>query len=165
MNDLEHLALNYLGQKEELGNIFVYFCHFLESEPKTGFRGGEVSTLTSSFWKWKLLFATPWTAARQAPLSRHREQTYGHAERGGEGEMYGKSNMETYITICKIEGQLEFAVWLRKLKQGLCINLEGWNGAEGGREVQRDGIYVYLWLIHVEVWQKATKFCKAIILQ
>ena len=23
-------------------------------------------------------------------------------ERGGEGEMYGKSNMETYITICKI---------------------------------------------------------------
>ena len=32
----------------------------------------------------------------------HREQTYGHGERGGEGEMYGKSNMETYITICKI---------------------------------------------------------------
>ena len=27
--------------------------------------------------------------------SRHREQTYGHWERGGEGEMYGKSNMET----------------------------------------------------------------------
>ena len=28
-----------------------------------------------------------------------REQTNGHGERGGEGEMYGKSNMETYITI------------------------------------------------------------------
>ena len=26
-------------------------------------------------------------------------------------------------------------------------------------------ICVYLWLIHVEVWQKTTKFCKAIILQ
>ena len=37
--------------------------------------------------------------------------------------MYGKSNMETYITICKIDSQQEFAVWLRKLKQGLCINL------------------------------------------
>ena len=24
-------------------------------------------------------------------------------ERGGEGEMYGKSNMETYITICKTD--------------------------------------------------------------
>ena len=39
--------------------------------------------------------------------------------------MYGKSNMETYITMCKIDSQWEFAVWLRKLKQGLCINLEG----------------------------------------
>ena len=37
---------------------------------------------------------------------------------GREGEMYGKSNMETYITICKIDSQREFAVWLRKLKQG-----------------------------------------------
>ena len=48
--------------------------------------------------------------------------------------MYGKSNIKTYITICKIHRQLEFAVWLRKLKQGLCINLEGWNGEgwEGG---------------------------------
>ena len=29
-------------------------------------------------------------------------ENYGHGERGGEGEMYGKSNMETYIMICKI---------------------------------------------------------------
>ena len=28
----------------------------------------------------------------------------------GEGEMYGKSNMETYGTICKIDSQWEFAV-------------------------------------------------------
>ena len=53
--------------------------------------------------------------------------------------MYGKSNMETYITICKIDCQQEFAVWLRKLKQGLCINLEGWDGEGGGREVQKGG--------------------------
>ena len=43
----------------------------------------------------------------------------------GEGEMYGESNMETYITICKIESQWGFSVCLRKLKQGLCNNLEG----------------------------------------
>ena len=30
---------------------------------------------------------------------------------------------------------------------------------------KRAGIYVYLWLIHVEVWQKTTKFCKTIIFQ
>ena len=35
--------------------------------------------------------------------------------------MYGKSNMETYIT--------------RKLKLDLCINLEGWVGEGHGREV------------------------------
>ena len=71
--------------------------------------------------------------------NRHREQTYGHGKRGGEGEMYGKSNMETYIAICKIDSQWEFAVWLRKLKQGLCINLDGWDGDGDGREVQKEG--------------------------
>ena len=49
----------------------------------------------------------------------------------GEGELYGKNNMETYITVRKIDSQWEFAVWFRKLKQGHCINLEGWDG--GGR--------------------------------
>ena len=67
--------------------------------------------------------------------NRHKEQTYGQGERGGEGEMYGQGNMKTYITICKIDSQREFAVWLRKLKQGLCINLEGWDGEGDGKEV------------------------------
>ena len=42
---------------------------------------------------------------------RHREKTYGHWWRGeeGEGGMYGESNMETYITIRKIDSQWEFA--------------------------------------------------------
>ena len=48
--------------------------------------------------------------------------------------MYGKSKTETYITICKIESQKEFAVWLRKLKQWLCINLKGSNGEGDGSE-------------------------------
>ena len=30
--------------------------------------------------------------------------------------MYGRSNMETYITICKIESQSEFAIWQKKKK-------------------------------------------------
>ena len=32
-------------------------------------------------------------------------------ERGGEGEMYGESNMETYFTIGKIDSQQEFSVF------------------------------------------------------
>ena len=62
-----------------------------------------------------------------------------------------RSNMETYITMCKIDSQQEFAVWLRNLEKALCINLEGWDEEGDRREVQREGIYVYLWLIHVEV--------------
>ena len=65
--------------------------------------------------------------------------------------MYVESNMESYITICKIDSQSEFAVWLRKLKQGLCINLEGGMGRKVGGRFKGEGIYVYLWLIHVEV--------------
>ena len=53
--------------------------------------------------------------------------------------MYGKNNMETCVTICEIDSQQEFAVLLRKLKQGLCINLEGWDGEGDGREVQKGG--------------------------
>ena len=75
--------------------------------------------------------------AGQQWRNRNREQTYGHGERGGEGEIYGKSNMKTYITTCKIDSQQVFSVWLRKLKQGLCINLECWDGEGDGRELQR----------------------------
>ena len=64
------------------------------------------------------------------------ENRHGHRERGGEGEMYIESNMETYITICKIDSK---QIWLRKLKQGLCINLEGWDREGEGREVQKGG--------------------------
>ena len=41
---------------------------------------------------------------------RHIDQICGHEERGGEGETYGESNMETHITICKTDSQWEFAV-------------------------------------------------------
>ena len=56
--------------------------------------------------------------ARQQWRNRHREMTYGHGERGGEGELYGKSNMETYITICEIDSQREFDVRLRNSNRG-----------------------------------------------
>ena len=66
--------------------------------------------------------------------------------------MYGKSNMETYIiTICKIDSQGEFAVWHRKLKQGLVSTWTGGIGKEMGGMFKREGICIYLWLIHAEV--------------
>ena len=53
--------------------------------------------------------------------------------------MCGKSNMQTFTTICQIDSQREFAVCLRKLKQGLCVNLLGWDGEGDGREIQKGG--------------------------
>jgi len=64
--------------------------------------------------------------------------------------MYGESNMETYIIIWKIDSQWEFAMWLRKLKRGSESTWRGGMGGMGGR-FKREGIYVYLWLIHVEL--------------
>ena len=47
--------------------------------------------------------------------------------------------METYITMCKINRQWKISVYLRGIKQGLCINLEGWDGEGDGKEVQEGG--------------------------
>ena len=47
----------------------------------------------------------------------------------GEGGMYIESNMENYITICKIaDGNFPYD---SGNSNGLCNNLEGWDG-EGG---------------------------------
>ena len=47
----------------------------------------------------------------------------------------------------------------------LCDNLDGSGGWEVGGRFKREGTYVYLWLIDVDIWQKPTEYCKAIILQ
>ena len=38
-------------------------------------------------------------------------------------------------------------------------------GWEVGGRFEREGTYAYLWLIHVDIWQKPTHYCKASILQ
>ena len=49
----------------------------------------------------------------------------------GEGEMYGESNMETYIIICKIDSQWEFAICLSELRE-LVMDREAWRAAIHG---------------------------------
>ena len=36
------------------------------------------------------------------------------------------------------DSQREFAIWLRKFKQRLSVNLERWDGVGDGREVQKE---------------------------
>jgi len=51
--------------------------------------------------------------------------------------MYGKSNMETYITICKVVKPMGICCMAKKHKQGLCINLDRWDGEGHGRGFQK----------------------------
>ena len=46
-----------------------------------------------------------------------------------------------------------------------CDSLKAWGGEGGERVFRREGTHVYLWLIHVDVWQKLSQYCKVIILQ
>ena len=50
-------------------------------------------------------------------------------------------------------------------QRGFCDNAEGWDGVGGGGRFKSQGTYVYLCLIHVDVWQKPTEHYKAIILR
>ena len=49
---------------------------------------------------------------------------------GGEGEMYGKSNMETYITICKIGSQRDLLYGSGNSNRG---SVSTWEGGSKGR--------------------------------
>ena len=66
---------------------------------------------------WNLERQYWWNYLQGSSGDTDREQTMdtGLGEEG-EGGTYGESNTETYITMCKIDSQQEFAVWLRELK-------------------------------------------------
>ena len=94
---------------------------------------------------------------------RHREQAYGHRAGGGEGGADGESSMDA-DTLARV----------RYTARGLCCRLaikpalgqpRGRHWVRGGRQVEAGRTYVYLRLIQVDVWQKPTLYCKAIILQ
>ena len=64
--------------------------------------------------------------------------------------MYGKSNMETYIALYKIANRNLLYV-SGNSNRGSVSTLRGGMGRVIGGRFIREGIYVYLWLIHVEV--------------
>ena len=65
--------------------------------------------------------------------------------------MYGKSNMETYITVCKIDSLGNLLYGSGNSNRGSVSTWRGGMGREMGGRFKRKGVYVYLWLIHVGV--------------
>ena len=57
--------------------------------------------------------------------------------------MYGTSNMETYITICKIDRQQEFTISGNSNRGSVSIQRDEMGWEMGGR-FKREGIYIYL---------------------
>ena len=51
---------------------------------------------------------------------------------GGEGEMYGKSNMETYITICKIGSKRDLLYGSGNSNRG---SVSTWKGGSKGGDI------------------------------
>ena len=90
--------------------------------------------------------------ARQQWRKRHKEQTYGPGERGGDSEMYGKSNMETYIIIFKIANS-NLLYGSGNSNRGFVSTQKGGMGREMGGRFKREGIYVHLWLVHNKLWK------------
>ena len=83
----------------------------------------------------------------QQRRKRHKEWTYGQGgRRGGEGEMYGESNMEIKNTICE-NGNLLYDSG-NSNRGSVTIN-KGGMGREMGGRLGKVGLWVYLWLILV----------------
>ena len=100
-------------------------------------------------------------SAGQQRRCRQRQQTCGH--RVGRTERvalkhvhYHMKNREPVGIYCMTQGA-----------QILCsvTTQRGGRRWEKGRRSRREGTHIYLWLIHVTIWQKPTQQCKAIILQ
>ena len=82
--------------------------------------------------------------AGQQRRHRHREWIYGHSRGERRDGMHGDSNMEIYITTCKIDIQWEFAVCLRELNRGSVTTYRDGVGSEVGGGFKREGTCAYL---------------------
>ena len=84
---------------------------------------------------------------------------------GEEGRMIWNNSFETYILPF-----VKQSVRIRCLVQGTQsrCSVTTWRdgvGWEFGGGFRREGTQVYLWPIHVAIWQKPSQYCKIIILQ
>ena len=76
------------------------------------------------------------------------------ADTVAEGE--GRKNWESY--------QWNIYMIIGKIHRGFCLMMQGAQPSALGGRFKKEGPYIHLWLIHVDVWQKSIQHFKAIIL-
>ena len=91
--------------------------------------------------------------AEQQKRHRCKEQTFGLSGRRQGWDDLREQHWNMYITICKTVDQCKFGAWSRAPKTSVLGQPRGigWREVGGGRRIGRT--HVYLWLLHVGVWQ------------
>ena len=95
----------------------------------------------------------------------HREQICGHSWGRRGWDEWREQHWIINMTISKIDSQWGLAGWCRAQVRCSVTTSRGSMWWEVTGRFKKEGTYMYLWLIHVGVWQKPTQYCKAIILQ
>ena len=83
-----------------------------------------------------ILISKPWTEVTRAPVSQGHPQSWGLKVRSQVAESHGELS-----------------------RHPVTASMVGWGGGLRGR-FKREGIYIYLRLIGVFVWDKPTQYCK-----
>ena len=99
----------------------TYYTEWSKSKKQLSYTNAYIWILES--WDWWTYFKS---SSGDTDTENRLKDKVGQGE---EGERYGESNMETDITICKIDSKWEFAVWLRGKQP------RGWDGEGAGRDV------------------------------
>ena len=89
---------------------------------------------------------------------KHKEQNL-DTVREEEGAMTRKNSIETYtLPYVQVIASRNLIYDAGNPQLVLCYNL--WSGVESYEEgeFKKEGTYVYLWLIHVDVWQKSPQY-------
>ena len=112
----------------------VCYTEWSKSERKK-----QISSINACVWNLERWYWWNYLQGSNEGTDAEDRLTDSGAEEGRREGTYGESDMEMYITICKIDSQWEFVLWVGELRSGLYNSLEGWDGAGGGRELQEGG--------------------------
>ena len=95
--------------------------------------------------------------------SRPRDRTQVSCVSGRHFTVWATREDLKHVYYCmKIDDQCKFDAWSKAPNVGALGQPRGLGW--GGR-FRIGGIHVYLWLIHVDIWQKPSQYCKVIMLQ
>ena len=123
------------------------------------FRGFRTQILSRKMVLMKLFAGQQWRCRQKTDL-----WTWGRGV-GRRGEMPGRVTWKVTLPYVKQIASGNLLYFSGNSNRGSVTSYRGGMGWKTGGRFKREGTYVYLWPIYVDVWQKPTKFYKVIILQ